>query len=1638
MSRPAEKVTGTHRVVSPPPSLAANGARHRSKGSYVKGYGCSSLEQPQQQKTKQLQQHAPQGAVQSLSSKPAARGADCGSLRQVRSPVAVVRPSHISVSEDSCDVNEEDNDMDVSSQTTPVQSYLPEHRRRGVRTAAALPTQVPAASSAPRTAVLCKRTEMNADKENTNMTVGSGATPASTATGAAAVAVTHSRQVLKTPPASAGTPMAHCRRISSSKLSEGAGGGQPTATSTPLSSAGVSAASQRITTAKRATSSKTGPATVGPRKATSPANAVTAVLPSTTAPSAGTKKEPTMAAPAKQRTPSPELDWALRVQLDQADSVLTYVTEVACALSERRRCGPPPDSTEDFRASVVPWRRHMGRAPRSRPDGSNWEQDDAKDLHDEGSSSNTNTRGSVALLPDLHMAASGLLSAFTKLEYAQLSEDADLALLEKEALERSSQLLRLVGAVERQLSLHEAPEVRHLLADRRSVFDEVHQLVDFISRMTQQVVLLHGIAAHHDLLEACEVWESFKTSVEVQEESLRQISSNAAAGGSKRGSRPVGTLSAGRLFHPLRMLHASPFFQWLESRWFPAMGAWRQLVLDARKLASKGDTELIIRRSRQDALQIAGIQEILRPGETVSALHHEQIVVPVTELGRKRAQKQAAMDQLRQVMADEDSASSAALAKALREAQAYTQARSGRPSDCSSNSGAQHDDAALVERAEDALERIQEVEHLRNAMAALMQAPSPTLETLLEHITRANEILLLWRLPHNDESARAAIAAGRSALEHVRAFSLSPRSQLHSGRASNASFSRQHASAPNAAAGAGLTGGASTHPEVPPLNLSAINSNSALLALSAPPPTLPHAATAAWIGDGFPAGTNVHALFVSHTTAASWPADFDALYRELCDVFSVRFLQLQAQRQLEQALGQTPEDRLGTRMSNDDNTGFRTPSQQVTPRCQTHNVGSPVATLRSSEGGSLTITTARSSGEDSRWHNHLHLKYAGLTPDELRRCIQQAEEAGVSVALVDEARARLRRLSTVRLKIHFDAQTRVLPVADAARAKFSDVYDQLHAHCQAQLAQSSSSGGAAGAASAWADRRLRIRYEDMDGDFISLLNQQDWDVMLSELLPQEGGSGRTGGRIELFCDYPIMPSTPLPQQLQQSTCNEERESTSVTGFQVDAGECEIAAPAAKTATPPEKQPNVFKRLASLKDIAPGTQGGRGAGVSASRAPRGRPRQGGPSPSSSPNALVTRTRSAAGAHVSRRVPSPGKTGMGNDAAKPAAAQRKGTSESSPGKKMATSVTGSPAPSSTVQSAELTADNLRRNIFLSSPSPPSAGGRGSGEDTARPSGGGGSAKGATQERKSDSKQESAAADGGAAAMAGEQKASRGGNGPRHVAEETPLESGVPCSAINLNIDAARRWDAASEDDFQLLEIQTRASVSTIRMDPCLPNSRLDWGSPQLSSIMTAAPSAGLSPSVGRNTFTTTRCSGVGGNNRNTVFTVAASDQASKASSFASMAVAGRSTDAQTDKRGAEPQAVQDEGKKRDRLTQSPPRCAPRRWSSDDFNLDEVETVCSDRSRIAMMPAVQRGPTSLPPRPQTPSRGTAANRTPQRMRRGARGTPTRGRPDSADTGIGEGEDGESSADMFAEMQRMRDENTRAMAQSRKAVWH
>ncbi|KAG5479474.1 hypothetical protein LSCM1_04738 [Leishmania martiniquensis] len=1574
-------------TVTPAPALGANKKHHLSDGNYAKSYGRASYEnhkskhprplQPSQEPLKQVETNA--AAVP--------RGSDLPlrpSVSRETGEREMSQPSSACYS---------DGEVKVSPLTTPSQSYVPLHRREHLGVCVcALQQDAATAEVLRHTSSPLHAQQRHADPivspgplqlplsdgsggelqehaaAGKNMNLSSDAAPPLGGTEAASATVpplvpkpapsaeTKQRTVNPTGPSANSAPAvvtaASFRRTASAQALQrqlSSNGAAPAPRQQPTSSAVTTGVGRRdgITGArgapKRSISAKARLAALTTRKQQPNLSSAASDV-------VGRRHSSTSTPAAAVRKHSAEMDAAVRHQLDQMKAVLDYVAEVTTALSERRRCAAPPHSTKEFRASVIPCRRGGGtNASSEELDGGDLDSPDPTVCARGGGDS-------VALLPDIHQAAGRLLSTFTKLEYVHLREDVNMPLLERDAVEHSAQLLRLVDAVERHLSLHESVFIRQVLEERRHVFGAMHRLVRFIVHMTHEVVLLRDLALQHDLGQILEVWGGFRAGAEAQ--------SRAAASANDRGTpgndKDVAASSSSRphFIFPVQMVVTSPFLTWLEERWLPVMREWRKLVLDALHTASRGDIDGAIRRSRQITLRIDGLEEILRPGETITTLLDDQVIRPIEALAKKLALKRAAMTTLREVLERGEAAdavlSAAELSKALKAAQAVASAArgehdSGNEKSALSLSG-DKEDAALMQRAEKLLARLHEADVLHRASTAVLQQPAPELSAVLDHITRANELLLLWRRAHDVVAAEAAVAVGRAALDMYRQRRRS--ACFSEGMSSKSSLRGE------AAAGSGLTP-------------TRANSGST----GAPVP---------WIGDGFPALFDVRSLYVTHTSGGPWPPGLSEAYMGLCGLFATLYAKRQARRELEMALARPAMDDCGTRLA-----GGPSVSLQATPRRSSCDAPSPADTLRVSEEGtnvlgwSLTgstdeAATARASdGSASRMPN----TPKGSSAEELQRCIQQAEEAGVSGTLVEEARARLRRLNTLRLKIHFDAQTRVLPVADASQAAFRDVYQQIHDVCHAQLQSPPLSAGT--------ERRLRIRYEDTDGDFISLLDQQDWHMMLSELAPH----GCSGIKIELFCDYPTMPS--LMDSGTAAASGDGAQHTGVEweltsgGFQTESAP-ETSAPgasanphgptAATAATTPEKRTNVFERLASASKVSAATANGP-------RKPRTLPHS---LETSSPQRgpLQPRARGAATAVGSGAVRSVSPQ-------KGAAASRAAAGGGAPHGKDAPSAAA--AGVSPLKTAALTAENLRRNLLVPQMPPRPEGEESPAAEELRRSGGqplsggmGAAAPPAGTVADGDTSVSLPVGASAARVHSAATESTANGDGKRED------------SVVHLDLDMARRWEVMSDDELQLLELQTLASLSTVR-----PDRRTELPETTISVQPTELPSKAEPP---RNTFTATHCSGRAEKNWN-----GGGDGASEAVS--NIGEVNRAS--------------------KRRLADLPSR-EPRRWSTDAFSLDDVETVCSERSRMPRQMTEPKGPTSLPPRPVNAGVGAGA-RTPVRLRRGARGTPTRPNAEAGndDRDGDKGDGANTSAELFAEMQRMREANTRAMIQ-RKPSWH
>ncbi|KAG5505787.1 hypothetical protein JKF63_05123 [Porcisia hertigi] len=1593
-------------TVTPAPTLSANKSRHRSDGNYAKRYGRTSFENPKarhaqlskppQEPLKQVDSNA--AAVQRSADPPMqylaspqvtelpkwslpSRG-DYHGVETDASPLSTPSQSHVDKHRGSCDDVDSAWQQDLVSQkvvwrTTSSTDHLQLHVDPSLLRSA-LPDDREGSS-----AELLKHSASG--KENASFAT----TPAPRHTRIEAVSATAPQATPKT--ASSAETKQRPVSVMSRSVTSGANttstgfrripSGYAHQRSAPLSDTSAAPRPQLVSATSTSGTGRCGNVVIANSASKGLVRAKARTVPvakrkqQQPAPPPPPQPLPNVAAEAPEnrralaptastsvRTCTPDVDVALRYELVQMRSVLDYVAEVTTALSERRRCAAPPQSTKGFRASVVPCRRlALANASLEELDRGD---DDSLDPIPHG----RNNDGSVALLPAVHMAASRLLSAFTKLEYVQVSKDVDMLLFERDAVEHSAELLRLVDGVERQLSLNESAHVREGLAERRYVFRAVHRLVRFIVRMMHEMVVLRDLTQRHDLDQVQEVWDSFRTSVEAESRAAPELSDSSFPDRADDAATPVSrSPPRQRPVPPITMMLASPFFSWLVERWLPAMREWRKLVLDAHRAASKGDLEGAIRRSRQEALRIDGLREILRPGETMSELHQEQVEKPLKEIGKVVASKRAAMGELRKVLESDEATngtpSAVQLSTAVKAAQAFITMRSA-PESVKGTSAAtvteDTEDAALVKRAEELLARLQVADALHCAINNTLQQPALEMVAALEYITRANRLLLLWKLAHDVRAAQTARDVGLAALDSYR-----QRQRCGPVSETTSLFNTLH--------GDNVVGDC----------LSATRTKVGTTSTALAP----------WIGDAFPPSFNVHDLCIAHSSGGSWSKDLTKVYVKLCEVFSAQYTQHQARRQLELALVAPAVGGHGARVAG----GFA-PSPQVTPCRPTRDAASPADTLRLSDDGSNTHVPrllASLGGTTTICHSEDTSPCTQNTPSgqnamELRRCLQQAEESGVSGPLVEEARAQLRRLDTLRLKIHFDAQTRVLPVSDAAQMDFRVVYQQIHDFCQVQQEQQQQQQHQQ--PSTGAERRLRIRYEDTEGDFISLLDQQDWDMMLSELAPH----GCDKVKIELFCDYPTMPGV-----VSNSVFGDDGDAVQHTGDDSEPASSNLhsgSAPAlpagaigSTTATPlttQEKRTNVFKRLASIPKVP-------ASSTTASGQRRPRPHSHSLGVASPQRALIPpRTR---GTGAVRSVSPQKSCGARRVAVSGDAACRKD------------SLLSASASGSDLKTVALTAENLRRNL----PTPPAS---------SSPVG----VEAATQEEVQ------RLGDGASGVTVGDVASSAAGAAHVQAAASIRVKASTPEAdnsvknnyadvdgeqeggVVHLNLNKARCWETASDDELQLLEMQTCASMSTVRPERSAAR-------PESMERMRIRPTE-LLQKVGaaRNTFTATYCSG-------------------KVESVNRCGGGGGG--------GASVEVAMDVGEGSEVKTQRTADLrarVPRRWSCDTFSLDEVETVCSDRSRIPQKAVEPKGPLSLPPRPITVvscggGGGGDGIHTPQRVRRGARGTPIRSRPNGSDD-VRDGDNEEVSHtpdELLAEVERMREANTRAMAH-RKSAWH
>lgn len=1058
-------------------------------------------------------------------------------------------------------------------------------------------------------------------------------------------------------------------------------------------------------------------------------------------------------------------------QLGQMESVLEYVAEVTTALAERRRCASPSSEAQAFRASVIPNTRGASETGESFP-----------------TSSQQDAGVSLALLPDLHEAASSLLSSFSKIEYAQLADEVDMPLLERKAVECSARVLRVVDGIERKLTSNEAAEVREAFTERRAVVEDLRRLIGWISQVMQQMVLLRSLAMKQDLLQVKEVLKQHTVS-------------HAAMVGRQR-----------ELFDTA--FRSSPFFSWLQLRWIPAMEAWQSVVITAQREADKGDIDGAILRSHNAATAITGLHEVLRHGETISAMIQTQITAPVQQVGKSIARKREAVQALKAAM--QGTIKIAPLMKAI-------QALRGIPDISNGSSITATADKQLLERASTLLLRLQEAESLQRGMKAALHLQTQDLIALLELITKANEQLYLWELTQDEHTSQGVVSAGRTALERCR----HRRSSERSSTTDSCTFSL----------------GGSMHRETN--------------------------AVVRWIGDCFPPSFSVHSLYLPHVLSDAWTVELTQSYADVCTLFVKAYMQQQAQRHLEQALH--PGSIRGSFVHGfSPDTTMRRGSEESTEPCSTPRPQQ----LRQRRDHSSEAASVRDLPTSTG-------------AEELMRRLHQAQEAGCSGPLIDEARSRLLKLQALRLKVHFEAQVRIFSIEQAEKADFPVIYEMLQAYCASRATLGSVTV---------ADRKLRIQYRDFEGDYISLHDNQDWSIMLSDLVPH--GSG--GEKIELFCDYPLLPvahgSEGPPSGLSNETASQ------------------VPPPAPHTSgasTPPptsEKSANVFERLAS-----------------------------------SSAQKRTGTNAASPGAAQRQRTAPGRSGLLDGAR--SAAQRLASKSADLRRNVSPSTRDRKPPSDSVLSVEL----LRRAATSGATSQSGAEGL---SEEGRPSG-----ETATR-------------------SPGDHRVPTDGEKERQQQQQQQQQQ--------QHHDPIQQWNVVN--DLQLMELGTRASISA-----GLPGQQKKVASSTGDAACSKPCERGPMKSP-RSTFTTTCCGNI-----------------SPAKGSTADAMKKQPLPSQNDEKS----------------TPSAPQAPTRLWSSDNFFLDEIRTVCSDTSARRTQSLRGRAMTSLPPRP-------TKSTTPQRLRRGARGTPVKQRPP-----LDEMEEHRSAEDYLAEMSVLQEANNRAIA-SRKQAWH
>jgi hypothetical protein len=137
----------------------------------------------------------------------------------------------------------------------------------------------------------------------------------------------------------------------------------------------------------------------------------------------------------------------------------------------------------------------------------------------------------------------------------------------------------------------------------------------------------------------------------------------------------------------------------------------------------------------------------------------------------------------------------------------------------------------------------------------------------------------------------------------------------------------------------------------------------------------------------------------------------------------------------------------------------------------------------------------------------------------MQQLLERCERFGVENDDVRRLRHWMSQSSQLSLKVHFDSKIRCVMVPLAAE------WENVHKALVDTCGPSSSAASGLGAS-------LRIRYQDGDGDYIHLLDQNDWVALLRQL--EIHFRGMRSAKVDLYCDYPLLPSVMSPQFTRQT------------------------------------------------------------------------------------------------------------------------------------------------------------------------------------------------------------------------------------------------------------------------------------------------------------------------------------------------------------------------------------------------------------------------------------------------------------------------------------------------------------------------